>query len=134
MFIAFDHEQPCKQQGLDKIKKPLHNAKHQNLKRKRKPVMKIVTNNVPRFTVNGFDLTKRERAEFDHYSPEELNSAVFFRYRESVYDLAEFMRVQDEAGDLKGWHGYASYSYFSGVVVKFVDAYAESVIVGKYYA
>ena len=96
--------------------------------------MKIVTNNAPRFTVDGFDLTKRERAEFDHYNPEELDSAVFFRYRGNVYDLAEFMRVQDEAGELKGWHGYASDSFFSGVVVKFVDNSTESVVVGRYYA
>lgn len=93
--------------------------------------MKIKTNNKPRDVIYGFQLSDKERAEFDYYAEQGLCDARFFRYKGQLYDLGEF---QITAGDLKaqGWQRYASDSYFSGVVVKYRNDY-ESVIVGNYF-
>lgn len=93
----------------------------------------IVTNNKPRFVIYGFELSAKEKAEFDYYTDDELMEKTFFRYKGIVYDLGEFMRVE-EGGQLakQGWHGYSGDSYFSGILVKYADEY-ESVIVGRYY-
>ena len=89
----------------------------------------IKTNNVPRVTFTGDDLTDKEKAEFDYYTPGELCDALFFRYIGNVYDLDEFLLAPES---LKPWHGYSSSSYFSGIVIK-CDNRMENVIVGAYY-
>ena len=94
--------------------------------------METITNHVPRFTVDSHELTATERAEFDYLDwsaiDEGNDSATFFRYRGTLYDLGEFMRT-----DLPGWDGIATDSFFSVTVVKLVDD-GEAVIVGKVYA
>lgn len=90
----------------------------------------ITTNNQPRFLLNWFDLTDKERSEFDYLKTEEEQSEhQFFRYRGWTYDLGEFMRAPEE---LKPWHGYHGDSYFSGILVKYVGD--ESVICATYYS
>jgi len=89
----------------------------------------IKTNNIPRATFSGDDLTDKEKADFDYYTPEELYCALFFRYKGNVYDIGEFLLAPES---LKPWHGYSSSSYFSGIVIK-CDARMENVIVGSYY-
>ena len=98
----------------------------------------IRTNNVPRDIVEAYELTEKERKEFDYLDWEKIeageDSASFFRYQGQVYDLSEFMwtgTLQDQ--DLKGWDGYMSDSYFSGIVVKYVND-NKQVIVGTYYS
>jgi len=93
--------------------------------------MQIITNGVPRYTVDGYDLTAKERAEFD-YMPD-IDSGLFFRYRGNVYDIGEFMRVDTNESHLENWHGYSSDSMFSGVLIRLVDN-GESVIVARYYS
>jgi hypothetical protein len=93
----------------------------------------IKTNNVPRYTVDGYELSPKERKDFDYYKPDDLDCATFFRYRGNVYDVAEFMRV-DGIAEFKGWHGYSSDSYFSGILIKFPEDDQESVIVATYYS
>ena len=101
--------------------------------------MQIITNNIPRAIIYGFELTEKERAEFDYYESDELDSATFFRYKRNVYDLGEFSRVpdcanqatEDEFIEFRKWDGYQSDSFFSGIVVKYVDS-LEGVIVGWY--
>ena len=90
----------------------------------------VKTNNVPRAIFSGYELTAKEKAEFDYYAPEELDDALFFRYKGQLYDLGEFCCCH---GALKPWHGYLSDSFFSGVVVKYVSD-NEQVIVGTYYS
>jgi hypothetical protein len=90
----------------------------------------IKTNNVPRATFSGYELTDKEKAEFDYYAPEELNDALFFRYKGNAYDIGEFLIAPES---LKPWHGYLSDSFFSGIVVKYANN-NEQVIVGKYYS
>jgi hypothetical protein len=98
--------------------------------------IRIVTNNVPRDIVEAYELNASERAEFDYLNwaaiEADEDSASFFRYRGDLYDLGNFMRVSDSAA-MAGWDGYASDSYFSGTLVKYVED-GERIIVGRYYA
>lgn len=93
--------------------------------------MEIRTNNRPRHIICGFELSDKEKQGFE-YLAADLDTASFFRYKGQVYDLGEFMRI-GENSPLSGWHGYASDSYFSGIVVKYCNDY-ESVIVGRYFS
>jgi hypothetical protein len=92
----------------------------------------VKTNNVPRDLIYGHELSEKEAKEFDYIDSEDMLSHQFFRFKGQVYDASDFMRATDIA-DLKGWDGYASDSYFSGTVIKFVDNF-ERVIVGTYFS
>jgi len=91
----------------------------------------IKTNYVPRDLIYGFELSETELAEFDYL--EEPENAEFFRYRGQVYDLGEFMRVPDNVPEFGDWQGYASDTFFSGVLIKYAENY-ERVIVARYYS
>lgn len=75
-----------------------------------------------------YELTEKEKKELDWI---EDDTASVFRYRGNVYALDEFMRIPDGAEDLKGWDGYRSDSYFSGIVVKISDD-GEQYMAGTY--
>lgn len=92
----------------------------------------IKTNHVPRHTIQGYELTTKEREEFDYIPKDEIDGHDFFRFKGQVYDLNEFMRVGAAFG-LQGWDGYHSDSAFSGILVKYVN-HGDSVIVGTYYS
>lgn len=95
--------------------------------------MRVITNNVPRFIVEAWELTERERAEFDYVDFDAIkrgeDSASFIRYKGRTYDLSEFTGT---AGLPDIWDGYASDSFFSGIVIRFTKD-CEMVIVGTYY-
>jgi hypothetical protein len=93
--------------------------------------LKIKTNNVPREVICGIELTNKERKEFDYIKDEDFDCHSFFRYKGQVYDLNEFMRTGPGEIHDAGWQGYASDSYFSGTIIKYVDNF-ERVIVGTY--
>jgi hypothetical protein len=69
--------------------------------------------------------------QFSHLSEDDAPDG-FFCYRRFWYHTSDFMRVEHNA-DLAGWHGYASDSYFSGVLVK-LSSDGERVLVGSYYS
>lgn len=98
----------------------------------------IKTNNVPRDIIDAYELTHKEREQFDYLDWGSLDdggdSASFVRYKGMTYDLAEFTAIGN-GGELSnaGWHGAAGDSYFSGVLIKIVDG-GERVIVGRYYS
>jgi len=92
--------------------------------------MRIITNHHYRDIEYGFELTEKEKKEFDYYNEEELTSASFFRYRGEVYDMGEFMIVPNTE-EFKGWDGYRGDSFFSGIVVKYSEC-NEGVKVGLY--
>jgi hypothetical protein len=103
----------------------------------------IVTNNIPRDVLDGSELTDAERAEFDYLDWPAIergeDSASFFRYKGQVYDLGEFDRWSGpEDSPLAAWHGFVSDTYFSGVLVRYVEdatyGYGESIVVGRFYA
>ena len=95
----------------------------------------IRTNNVPRPIINAWELTPEERKEFDYLDWEAIedgrDSASFFRYRGELYDLSEFVRIvpqggdggpfahYDHTGELSGWDGIRTDSFFSGIVVRY---------------
>ena len=93
----------------------------------------IITNNIPRDIIDACELTDNERKEFDYLNWAELEdgsqSASFVRYKNWVYDL------NDTEGIFRPdtrWF-YISDSFFSGVLFRYADERAESIICGRYY-
>ena len=91
--------------------------------------IKIITNNKPRQLVYGYELTYKQKQDFDYI--EDIDSHDFVKYKNNIYDLSGFMRIES-IDSLKDWHGYISDSYFSGTLVKYIDD--DSVIMGWYYS
>lgn len=96
--------------------------------------MKVTTNNQFRPILHWHELTETEQKEYkDAYDTVEESS--FFRYRNWIYDLNDFLRVNDSLNgkgkdhDLYGWDGYKNESFFSSVLVKLSDC-GDSVRVG----
>lgn len=92
----------------------------------------IRTNYRPRLLIDDYQLTPKEREEFDYLDWGAIEagtaSATFFRYKGQLYNLGEFMCCSG----LEGWDGQMADSYFSGLVVKIVDD--ERIIVGQYFS
>lgn len=101
--------------------------------------VRITTNNVPRNIIDAYELTEKERAEFDYLNwsaiDEGSDSASFIRFKGTLYDLSEFMAWTNPPANspLAKWHGYHSDSFFSGLVIRYCNDH-DSVIVGTYYA
>lgn len=99
-------------------------------------MLTIRTNNAKRDILDAWQLTDKERKEFDYLDWGAIekgeDSASFFRYKKQVYDLGEFVRVP-HGSRLNKWHGYTSETFFSGVVIKYCED-TECVIVGYYYS
>lgn len=90
--------------------------------------LRIYTNNVARDVIYGYELSEAERAEFDYLDWSELDgdgwSRQFARYKGQIYDLGDFMTTSELSrgaghNDLSQWDGYASDSYFSGIVIRY---------------
>lgn len=90
--------------------------------------IKIMTNNKPRQLIYGYELTDKQKQDFNYI--EDIDNHDFVKYKGNIYDLSEFMRVET-IDSLKDWHGYSSDSYFSGTLVKYTED-TESVIMGWY--
>jgi|SRR5690554_1535699 len=99
--------------------------------------MEIVTNNVPRHVIYGYELSDEERMDFDYLSEDELIWRSFFKYKGEIYDLGEFMRVTDTMtlhnDPLKQWHGYMADSYFHGILVRYTES-MEEIVVGQFFS
>ena len=78
--------------------------------------MKIITNNHWHNFLYGYELTDKEKREFDYL--DDIDFADFIRYRGCLYDPGEFMRV-DHIPEFEQWQGYQSDSYFSGVLLRY---------------
>ena len=90
--------------------------------------MNIITNSKPRPILYWQNLTKEEQKEFDYTDKED---GSYFRYRNIVYTLADFLPAQHNK--FKGWDGYLSDSFFSAILVSFSDD-NDYVIVGTAYS
>jgi hypothetical protein len=98
----------------------------------------IITNNVPRDIVYGYELTDKERKEFEYIDFDSDDGAChdFVRYKGELIDLQDL-----EGGwgshimstTFKGWSAYRSDTFFSGILVRFVEDY-EKVVMGRYYS
>jgi hypothetical protein len=105
--------------------------------------LQVVTNHVPRDVIDAYQLTPKEREEFDYLDwsaiEEGSESASFFRYRGQLYDLGEFSsdygitRGSGLPAALSKWDGYQSESFFHAIVVRYVDN-CERVIVGMVFS
>lgn len=95
----------------------------------------IRTNNKPRLIIDDYQLTEKERLDFDYPDWQAIDRgedfACFFRYKGQMYDLGEFTRVAADS-PLSGWEGGSADSFFSGVVVRYTED-GEHVIVGQYF-
>ena len=95
--------------------------------------MRVITNNHHRDVVDAWELTAEERAEFDYLDwqaiEEGRDSASFFRYRGELHDIGEFSVWTTRPDELAAWDGYRADSFFSAIVVRYVDD-NERVIVG----
>jgi hypothetical protein len=99
----------------------------------------VKTNHQPRDIIQAYELTEAERTEFDYLDwpaiDDGRDSAEFFRYRGQLYDLREFSAdygITKGSGlpeSLSRWDGYLSESFFSAIVVRYVDD-NERVVVG----
>ena len=69
--------------------------------------------------------------QFDYQNADETLDG-FFCYRGYWYHIDGFMTVNGNA-DLKDWDGYASDSYFSGVVIK-LSSDGEQIKIGTYFS
>lgn len=95
----------------------------------------VITNHVPRFTVDACNVPASARDEFDYLDWDALEAGLdsreFVRYRGTWYDL----------GDLEGsltlegsqWDAHLSDTFFSGILVRWCEGF-ESVILGRYFS
>lgn len=81
--------------------------------------------------IYGYQLTPKEKKEFDYVSEEEIDLQSFFRYRKTIYSLDQFMRLDKPSPFPGEWQGYHSDSYFSGVLIE-VSNDGEQYRVGTY--
>lgn len=103
--------------------------------------VEVICNNVPRDILEGYELSASERADFDYLDWDAIErgeeSASFFRYRGEVYDLGDIPAVDsrpDVAPDWQaGWDGIATDSFFSGILVRYVEDF-ERVVVARFYS
>ncbi len=99
--------------------------------------MKVTTNNQPRPLFSVSELPEKIAAQFDYIKGDDCFSNRIFMYKGEYHDSNDMMRCpgseapKETRDNFRGWHAYASDSYFSGIVIRYADDY-ESVIVGRY--
>lgn len=97
----------------------------------------IRTNHKPRDVLRWWDLTDKERKEFDYLDTDEKRDcAEFGRYRGWVYDLHDMERGWGQMAmpeSLKGWDNYLSDTYFSGILIRWVEE-GERVIFATWFS
>lgn len=99
----------------------------------------IKCNNVPRQLIYGYELTDKQKAEFDYLTEEELDTNSFVAYKGNIYDLSQFMAINRHQNqcyspkEFAGFDGYHSDSFFSGILIKYCSD-NEFVIMATYYS
>jgi hypothetical protein len=100
-------------------------------------MLTIKCDNVPRFTLDWSDLSNKEKGEFNYFdlAKGEQHDTTFVRYKGVVYDLNEFQLVSKNAPpEMQKFDGYQSDSFFSGVLIRFVDpSTCDMVVAATYY-
>ena len=98
--------------------------------------MKVITNNQPRDIIDGWELSPDARGEFDYIDWPAVErgeaSPQFFRFKGELHDLGEFSATGvfgETYPEVGQWDGYRSDSFFSALVVRYVEDY-ERVVVG----
>jgi hypothetical protein len=101
-------------------------------------VIKVYTNNRPREIIEGYELNKDQRKEFDYIDWSKVENGEetpqFFKYKGELYDLGEFSTTSElHDSKLTKWDGIQSDTFFSGILIKYTPDF-EHVIVGRYYS
>lgn len=99
----------------------------------------IITNHVPRLILEAYELSAKERAEFDYLDWDAIErgeeSASFIRYKGTLYDLGDLERADlPPYHPLAQWDAFVSDTFFSGVVFRYVKDDYDHVICGRYYS
>jgi len=74
--------------------------------------------------IYGYELTAKQKKDFDYYSEEEIDDQTFFKYRGNVYDFGEFTSTHNTMwGNCPDWmkdfDGYTNDSFFSGILIRY---------------
>jgi hypothetical protein len=88
-------------------------------------MMEIRTNHQYRNLIFGYELTAKEREDFDYIDADDFDSHDFLRYRGNLYDVHEF-----ECSNVDGWDGQFCDSFFSAILIKYEDGDMNRVKVG----
>lgn len=86
---------------------------------------KIKCNHIPRHVMYGFELSEKQRAEFDYLN--DIESHEFVQYKGQIYDTGEFLALDRHRNQcysdeiFADFDGYHADSYFSGVLIKYVE-------------
>ena len=101
--------------------------------------MDIVTNGHARELLSLAELPGSDAAEFDYVRGDDCFYPRFVKFLGSWIDVNDMDGLAHSVG-ITGWDMYASDSYFSGIVVRYVrddapfsDLLSDSVIVGRFY-
>ena len=93
----------------------------------------IKTDNKWKELILGYELTDKEKAEFDYMDSDDLETSSFFRYHKTVYSLDQFMRLEGAHSFGGNWNGYHGDSFFSGVLIELSDC-GDAYKVATYYS
>ena len=97
--------------------------------------MDIRTNHQPRNLTDAYELSAKERAEFDYLDWAAIDagedSATFVRYLGRLYDVGEFLR-SDGFGEF--WHGADTDTFFSATLIHLCADDNDKVIMGRAYS
>lgn len=96
----------------------------------------IKTNGHLRSFVNRCDVPEKIlKTQFGYQDPDTCDG--YFKYRNTWYHLDQVINLGIESdstdNDLKGWHGVAGDSYFSGIVL-WLSNNGEQYKIGSYYS
>lgn len=95
--------------------------------------MKIITDNKVRPTLYSYELTAKERDQFDYKDDAKFEQCTYIRYLNNVYCVNDFERcIPTGPLALLGWEGVESQSYFSGVLIQTSEHDPDYVIMGRY--
>ena len=92
--------------------------------------MQIKSNYKRRFLLTDVDVPKKVLDEYDWLDDDEKTDG-WMKYKDQYYHLSDFMWIPADIKDMKGWDGYMSDSFFSGIVIK-VFYYTDEYIIGTY--
>ncbi len=92
----------------------------------------IITNHNHRCFLYGHEVPEAIMADqFDHLDEGEQHDG-FIHYRNYWYHVSDFMRIANHPdSEFSSWHGYASDSFFSGVLIRLTNA-GDSYQIGTY--
>ena len=90
----------------------------------------IITNVHERELISWNDLTEKEQNDHDYLSWDDHDEKLFARYKGEVYFTGDFILG---ATIPIQWDGIKQDTFFSGILMKFVEEDTDYVIMGRYY-